>query len=62
MAAVTVAPKAATVDIVSPMAAIAVVCGLFMYCQIRPMALLAVDLTVFSFQWKVGLVVMIEGP
>lgn len=62
MAAVTVTTEAATVNIVSPMAAIAMVCGLFMYCQIRPVALFTIDLAVFSFQWKVSLVVMIEGP
>ena len=62
MAAIAMAPKATTMNIIPTMTAVTVVRGLFVFCQIRAMALIAIDLTVFSLQGKVGLVIVIEGP
>lgn len=62
MAAVTVASKTPAVNIITPMTAIAMIGGLLMFSQIRPMALFTVDLSVFPFQREISLIVMIKGP
>jgi hypothetical protein len=48
MTAIAVASKTATVNVISPVTAIAMVSGLFMLCQIRAMAFITVDLTMFT--------------
>ena len=62
MAAITVTAEAAAVNVIPPVTAIAVVSGLFMFCQILPMALIAVDFTMLALQRKVSLIIMIKGP
>jgi hypothetical protein len=62
MATIAMTSKAAAMYIISPMTAVAVVSGLFMFCQILPMALFAIDFTVFALEWKVGLGIVIKRP
>lgn len=62
MATIAVTSEAAAMYIISPVTAVAVVSGLFMFCQIRPMAFVTVDFSVLALERKVGLGIMIEGP
>lgn len=62
MTTIAVTSETATVNIISPVTAIAVVSGLFMFSQIRPMAFITVDLAVFALERKICLGIMIEGP
>ncbi len=62
MTAIAVASKTAAMDVISPVTAIAMISGLFVFCQICPMAFIAVDLTMFTLKWKVSLGIMVKCP
>jgi hypothetical protein len=56
------APKATPMNVIPPMTAVAMVRGLFMFCQVGAMTLVAIDLAVFTLQGKISLFIVIEGP
>jgi hypothetical protein len=62
MATIAMASKATTMNVIPTMTAVAMVRGLFMFCQIRPVTSVTVDLTVLTIEGKFSLGIVIEGP